>query len=652
MNVIKNDRTTWKCDICTYTNQSLHSSCSMCGFQQKNSKCQTYWTCSACTFRNDASVSCDVCGTRNPNIDMSCAHGTNDDLFNPPSTVVELPFVKRKGSMQDFAFVVADIACYASNCSSVYHTLNSITKKLMTCDIRYRTLDTSRAKVMERLIGFEGVLEFLMLLGFESDVLGMKLQCKEQPRADFVMPIRDLLQRYMQMYEDPNCNTVDEMISSTYDNAQSSEILKRLVLTHKMFTNSVTFLAIISSKITVQTVQILKNWMNSYWYEDFYDNHELQSQLQQCLEAFNVHKSGKQNGLQYKQNDIYFADNYDIWSGVSAANISNQITLIHHRLFCQIKPREYVNNIIHGSSIAFSKATLSYHIADIHDPVNCLTADNIIRIVTHWHRKLPDDIIYLIMHSYKEKKEPLAPHLSAFVQQFHTFVKFLQLEILQEQTFTKRMEKLKRILRMGQHFRTSSDYYSLFAVFSMLKSKAMQNVMLIWKHHLSEEHRKLIREWSVIFDACGEDRNLRHCLRESDMKKRPCIPHIGTVLLRDLHTIYTEECGGFPLERSLCCINCVRKSKENNTVCTTMYLKCLRIAERIYQFNPREMAGYKDVIKQDGYLQNALAIRFVDCKTITNKELCNLSETIAGKDAELVKVKGKPRGKPFRKYSI
>eukprot|EP01083_Nonionella_stella_P120399 360757_1 len=167
--------------------------------------------------------------------------------------------------MQDFAFVVADIACYASNCSSVYHTLNSITKKLMTCDIRYRTLDTSRAKVMERLIGFEGVLEFLMLLGFESDVLGMKLQCKEQPRADFVMPIRDLLQRYMQMYEDPNCNTVDEMISSTYDNAQSSEILKRLVLTHKMFTNSVTFLAIISSKITVQTVQILKNWMNSYW---------------------------------------------------------------------------------------------------------------------------------------------------------------------------------------------------------------------------------------------------------------------------------------------------------------------------------------------------------------------------------------------------
>eukprot|EP01083_Nonionella_stella_P030624 83934_1 len=644
---------TWNCDVCTLTNESLHSSCVMCG---SPNNC---WTCSACSFRNDAtSVSCDACGHANVTI----------------QNIIEQQFEKREASMQDFAFVVADIACYASNCSRVYYTLKKLASNCSRVYLRYRTLDVSNPLVRRRLTDFEGVLDFLMLLGFESDVLGSKLlQYPEQPRADFITPVRDLLKLYGQMYENPNCNTVDEIISSASDSAQAREILKRLVLTHELFSNSVTFfqalqktsLAMISTRLrsqreTVHTrkmqlqLEIIQNWMNDYWYEDFDHNHELQSQVQQWSETMklNVHKSAKQSELQYKQNDMVLANDYDIWNKYSTADISKQITLIHHHLFCQIKPREYVNNLIHSSSISFSKATHLYDIADIHDPVNCLTADNIIRIVTHWHRNLPDDIICLITYSYKETREPLAPHLSVFVQQFNAFVKFLQLEILQEQTFTKRMEKLTRILRMGQDFRASSDYYSLFAVFSMLKSKPVQNLILIW-NRLSEEHRKIIREWSVIFEGDNHmGRNLRLCLRKSDMKKRPCIPHIGTILLHTLHMIYTEECDGIACENRCSFSRIRRKSKKNNIVCTTMYLKCLRIAERIYQFNPREMAGYKDVIKQDGYLQNALAIRFVDCKTITNKELCNLSETIAGKDAELVKVKGKPRGKPFRKYSI
>ncbi|ETO11427.1 hypothetical protein RFI_25948 [Reticulomyxa filosa] len=45
-------------------------------------------------------------------------------------------------------------------------------KKLLKDDEKYRTLDTTNAKVEEQLLGYEGVIDFLLLLGFDSDVMG------------------------------------------------------------------------------------------------------------------------------------------------------------------------------------------------------------------------------------------------------------------------------------------------------------------------------------------------------------------------------------------------------------------------------------------------------------------------------------------------
>ena len=65
---------------------------------------------------------------------------------------------------------------------------------------RYRTLDTTNPKVMERLIGFEGVLDFLMLLGFESDAMGMKLICGQKPSPKVVHSAIKVLNSYQQRF--------------------------------------------------------------------------------------------------------------------------------------------------------------------------------------------------------------------------------------------------------------------------------------------------------------------------------------------------------------------------------------------------------------------------------------------------------------------
>eukprot|EP01084_Bolivina_argentea_P022980 42764_1 len=99
-------------------------------------------------------------------------------------------------SKEDFQQAASDIACYNDNPSSVFSTLRSVAKKLLKDDVRYRTLDTTNPKVMERLIGFEGVLDFLMLLGFEADAMGMKLVCEEKPTQQIVRNAIEVLNTY------------------------------------------------------------------------------------------------------------------------------------------------------------------------------------------------------------------------------------------------------------------------------------------------------------------------------------------------------------------------------------------------------------------------------------------------------------------------
>merc|ERR1719229_2175659 len=103
---------------------------------------------------------------------------------------------RKAATVQEFQQSASEIAWYNDNPSQVFSTLRSVAKKLLKDDVRYRTLDTTNPKVTERLIGYEGVIDFLQLLGFVSDSLGLKLVCEQKPSPQVVRNAIEVLNTY------------------------------------------------------------------------------------------------------------------------------------------------------------------------------------------------------------------------------------------------------------------------------------------------------------------------------------------------------------------------------------------------------------------------------------------------------------------------
>ena len=168
------------------------------------------WRCFVCGFGNDAqSVLCAYCTMKRPESHKDDGHSdgfemkddtqltkieNNDDL----SKSDDIP------SREEIELICNDIATYTEHPERVYHTLRSVARKLRKPDVRYRTLDTTGPKVVERLLGFDGVIDFLSLLGFESDALNIKLIVKKQQPSAKIELFIDVLTDYNIKFEHKN----------------------------------------------------------------------------------------------------------------------------------------------------------------------------------------------------------------------------------------------------------------------------------------------------------------------------------------------------------------------------------------------------------------------------------------------------------------
>eukprot|EP01083_Nonionella_stella_P204329 744967_1 len=267
-------------------------------------------------------------------------------------------------SVTEFQRAASDIACYNDAPSQVFSTLRSVAKKLLKDDVRYRTLDTTNPKVMERLIGFEGVLDFLMLLGFESDAMGMKLICEEKPSQQVVRNAIEVLNTYEsrlglgrkkkkndssgtgnkdddeQSYvtlggpgdggsgnnnsaakEEEDTLTLEQIIIwSTHENMRDNDTMETLILTHKQFTNSLCLLKNlrrrfnvpipldiknneekisefrlnVEKRIQLKVIKSLRDWMKTYWDDDFLNDLEVQKELTSWIRDLHSLANNKQ----------------------------------------------------------------------------------------------------------------------------------------------------------------------------------------------------------------------------------------------------------------------------------------------------------------------------------------------------------------------
>ena len=98
-------------------------------------------------------------------------------------------YIHHSLSKTQFENAVSDIVTYNGSMENIFDLLNvlrSVSRKLLKSDSKYRTLDTSNPRVQARLLGYDGVINFLSLLGFESNALGNKLVCQHQPSVEVI----------------------------------------------------------------------------------------------------------------------------------------------------------------------------------------------------------------------------------------------------------------------------------------------------------------------------------------------------------------------------------------------------------------------------------------------------------------------------------
>jgi len=372
------------------------------------------------------------------------------------------------------------------------------------------------------------------------------------------------------------------------------------------------FQSSVQKRIQLKVMKALRDWMKHYWAEDF--DEAVQEEVEEWLKELavynelDIHNANciwirnwyqvlekeysrlKQvdwdSELENKMNILAQYDDVEVPGGggggsgnggggdfdgnflmkylskSTAEEVADQLTLLDYRLFSSIEPRECVQQ--------------------------------------RWK---------------DENNKRMAPNILSLIQQFNNFTIFIQIQILQESSLKKRAVALKRIIKMGEHFRVTRNYNSLCAVFSALNSAPIHRLKLAW-HRVPDRVRGQFEQWRSIFCRDFNHRNLRQLLRKAG--GNPCIPHIG-VFLQDL--VFIDEGNS-------------KKHEISNFKNTEMlnFKKCVRIADRIKNLQLFQTHKYSDTIKEKRVLQKVLLLEFEKLKNVSEDQIWDMSTVTRDQD--------------------
>jgi len=586
---------------------------------------------------------------------------------------------KKAATVQEFTNTASDIACYNDNPSQVFSTLRSVAKKLLKDDVRYRTLDTTNPKVMERLIGFEGVLDFLMLLGFESDAIGMKLICEQKPSPQIVRNAIEVLNTYEgrlglgrkkkrknradsddqnkqddeQSYitaggpaedleaglttggagsggadkdEEDTLTLEQVVIWSTHENMRDNDTMDTLILTHKQFTNSLTlirnlrrrfdvpipndirndenkineFRLNVQKRIQLKVIKSLRDWMKTYWDEDFLNDLEVQKELMEWLRELDELKVTKSKECP--------------WIAPLASMVTKEFERFKLKSPNQMRKEEREMFLVdRDTGVPRFLATVSLKKAP---KLSNVTAEDLAEQITLMDYRVFSSIAEreCIGQAWKKKKE-CSPNVLAMIQQFNSLTVFVQLQILQEKSLSQRSKAIKRIIKMGERFRDLKNYNALCAILGALNSSPIHRLKLAWQK-VPEKQLGLFEAFKQIFVNTRNFRNYRTLFRNLSP---PAIPYFG-LFLQDL--VFIDD-GNDQFKQ-------IDNFAQHGLMVN--FNKSVRTMDRIKNIRLYQTNSYKDVIKSQEMMQKILYQEFHKMRDWTEDDIWNMSTEVKKQD--------------------
>jgi len=419
------------------------------------------------------------------------------------------------------------------------------------------------------------------------------------------------------------------IIWSTHENMRDNDTMETLILTHKQFTTSLTLLKNlrrrfdvpipndirndnlkinefrlnVQKRIQLKVIKSLRDWMKTYWDEDFLNDLEVQKELISWLADLEELKKQKQTECPWiKPLSSMVSKEFERFKLKSP----NQARKLENIKLFKLNPDSGIPQCLEHVSIK-----KGYKLSNT-------TAEDLADQITLMDYKIFSNIAEreCIGQCWKKRKEE-SPNVLAMIQQFNNLTVFVQLQILSEKSLKDRSKAIKRVIKMGERFKELKNYNSLCAILGALNSSPIHRLKLAWQR-VPEKTLNQFESFKQIFINTRNFRNFRTLFRQVSP---PAIPYFG-LFLQDL--VFIDD-GNDSFKQ-------IDNFKQHGFMVN--FNKCVRTMDRIknirlYQTNP--YLNGKHLKKQD-FLQKILYQEFHKMKGFTEDTIWDMSTQVKKAD--------------------
>jgi len=361
----------------------------------------------------------------------------------------------------------------------------------------------------------------------------------------------------------------------------------------------------------LKVIKSLRDWMKTYWDDDFLHDLELQKELALWLADLRQCAASKQKECP--------------WIAPLSAMVNKE-----YERFKLKSP----NQSARSQAIQFDEAS-GVPLKLMQVPIkkgyklSSTTAEDLADQITVMDYNIFSAIAEreCIGQAWKKKKEQ-SPNVLAMINQFNNLTVFVQLHILSEKSLKDRGKAIKRVIKMGERFKTLKNYNSLCAILGALNSSPIHRLKQAWQR-VPEKQLAMFESFKIIFINTKNFRNFRQTFRNISP---PAIPYFG-LFLQDL--VFIDD-GNDSYKK-------IDNFKQHGFMVN--FNKCVRTMDRIkniklYQTNPYIDGKH---VKSLDFLQKLLYENLHQMRDYTEDQIWKISDAVKAADQKAAGIKPKKK---------